>query len=147
MSRTGEIRAWFERHGGEHRLSDVLQGMRAHGREKTLVAATVCGLARDGVLTATGEKGRRLYSLSPGRVFEPSRAKRIRLWLDGNPGWHFAADICDGMQVDGPAERARYARSLSNMVGIGLLQATGRATLMKYRKARNAYYRPTEGSA
>lgn len=39
MSRTGEIRAWFERHGGEHRLSDVLQGMRARGREKTLVAA------------------------------------------------------------------------------------------------------------
>lgn len=147
MSRTGEIRAWFERHGGEHRLSDVLQGMRAHGREKTLVAATVCGLARDGILTTTGEEGRRLYSLRPGYVFEPSRAKRIRLWLESNPGWHFAADICDGMQVEDPAERARYARSLSNMVGQGLLQASGRATLMKYRKARNAYYRAEEGNS
>ncbi|WP_329765080.1 hypothetical protein [Stenotrophomonas maltophilia] len=76
-----------------------------------------------------------------------SRAQQIRQWLAENPGWHFAADICDGMQVEDPAERARYARSLSNMAGQWLLQASGRATLMKYRKARNAYYRPTEGSA
>lgn len=147
MSRTGEIRAWFERVGGEHRLCDVLSGMGVRGRERHLVSATVCCLAKGGVLQAKGDAGQRRYSLRPGLVFEPSRAKRIRLWLASNPGWHFAADVCDGMGVGDPDKRARYARSLSNMVGQGLVQASGRATLMKYRKARNAYHRATEGMA
>ncbi|MEL6095895.1 hypothetical protein AAGG42_08390 [Stenotrophomonas maltophilia] len=76
-----------------------------------------------------------------------SRAKQIRQWLAENPGWHFAADVCDCMEIAAADDRAKHARSLSNMVTLGLLDGVGRRRFMKYRANRNAYYRPTEGNA
>lgn len=70
-----------------------------------------------------------------------SRAEAIRQWLQQNPGWHFAADVCDGMEIEDADSRAKHARSLSNMVGMGLVDGAGRRRLMKYRQCRNAYYR------
>lgn len=75
--------------------------------------------------------------MAPGFVYQPTRAERIKRWLRENPGYHFAGDVCDGMGILDADDRARYARSLSNMAETGLVLAKGRATYMKYMNGRD----------
>lgn len=61
----------------------------------------------------------------------------IWAWLDSNPGWHFAGDICDGLGLEGKA-RLRNMQKLFRMGAIGTVRVAGKRGAMRYSRGRPA---------
>lgn len=66
-----------------------------------------------------------------------TRAAQIRHWLADNPGWHFAGDVADGMDAQGP-DRKRLISALGQMTISGTVRFAGKHGSMRYAAGRPA---------
>lgn len=64
-----------------------------------------------------------------------TRSETVRQWFVDNPGWHFMADILDGIGVEG-RERKLSAICVGGLSGTGHLIAVGARTYKRYTLGR-----------
>lgn len=60
--------------------------------------------------------------------------KRLARWLRDNPGWHFLADACDGLEVNaGKASREPYSAAVKRLYARGVIERAGQTHTTRYR--------------